>query len=352
MLQASVDSAPARAADLAACRSLLRQGSKTFYAASLVLPPQVRQSATALYAFCRLADDAVDTGTSRALALQLLRTRLDRIYAGQTANIATDRAFAAVVARFAIPRALPEALLDGFEWDLVAKQYETLADLQAYAARVAGTVGSMMALLMGRTSAAIVARACDLGVAMQLTNIARDVGEDARMGRLYLPRSWLREAGIDPDRWLAQPVFDAALAGVIKRLLQAADALYERSTQGIAWLPPSCRPGMQAARLLYAEIGRELERRGLNSVAQRAHVSWQRKLQLLPQALLAALSPRRALPPMVLEEVRFLVDAAATATPSQSPRQAAFQPVARVLWVLDLFERLERQELALARKAH
>jgi phytoene synthase len=354
MLRSSVNSAQVNMADIAACRALLRTGSRTFYAASLVLPAQVRQAATALYAFCRLADDAVDQQGNRRAALLRLRERLDCIYAGRTMDVAADRAFAEVVTRFAIPKTLPEAMLEGFEWDLQARQYETLTELQAYAARVAGTVGSMMALLMGVRSAAVIARACDLGVAMQLTNIARDVGEDARMGRLYLPREWLREEGIDPDRWLAQPVFGPAIARVIKRLLAAAEMLYQRSALGIAWLPASCRPGMHAARLIYAEIGHELSRRGLNSIAERVHVSWQRKLQLLSQASLAAAQAKQHLPNMVLDEVRFLVEAASTAmhAPERIPApglQAA--ATGRVLWVLDLFERLERQELGLSREA-
>jgi 15-cis-phytoene synthase len=349
MLHACVDSV---AADMAACRHLLRHGSRTFHAASLVLPPQVRQPATALYAFCRLADDAIDLGVDRTAALRTLRERLERIYVGQAVSNPVDRAFSAVVKRFAIPKTLPEALLEGFEWDAQGRQYETLTELQAYAARVAGTVGSMMALLMDVRAADVVARACDLGVAMQLTNIARDVGEDARLGRLYLPREWLREESINPDHWLANPVFDAALARVIKRLLNTADELYARATLGIAWLPATCRPGMQAARLLYAEIGREVERLGMNSVAQRAHVSWQRKLQILPQAMWAAIMPRRALPSVVLDEVRFLVNAAAAPMANVPRTKPALQPVARVVWLLDLFERLEREELALARKAH
>ena len=140
-----------------------------------------------------------------------LRHRLRRVYQGQPQDHAADRALAQVVRRFNIPAQLPEALLEGFEWDAAERRYETLADLHAYAARVAGTVGAMMALLMallmgvlmGVRSAAGLARACDLGVAMQLSNIARDVGEHARSGRLYLPRQWLRDAGIDPDAWLA-----------------------------------------------------------------------------------------------------------------------------------------------------
>ncbi len=88
----------------------------------------------------------------------------------------------------------------------------------------------MMSILMGARTPRILARACDLGVAMQLTNIARDVGEDARAGRLYLPLQWLRSAGIDPEAWLARPVFSAALGAVVQRLLDAADGLYARST--------------------------------------------------------------------------------------------------------------------------
>ena len=105
----------------------------------------------------------------------------------------------------AIPRALLDALLEGFVWDAQGRRYETLEELHDYAARVAGTVGAMMALLMGARGPARWPAPATSGVAMQLTNIARDVGEDARDGRLYLPRAWLREAGIDADAWLRAP---------------------------------------------------------------------------------------------------------------------------------------------------
>ena len=176
-------------ADMDACRALLKGGSRTFHAASKVLPRKVSDPAIALYAFCRLADDAVDLGDNRAAAVERLKERLDRAYRGQPMDQAADRAFADVVARFSIPREVPEALLEGLAWDAEGRRYETLPELCAYAARVAGTVGTMMTLVMGQRAPEIVARACDLGVAMQLTNIARDVGEDARAGRLYLPLS-------------------------------------------------------------------------------------------------------------------------------------------------------------------
>ncbi len=296
-------------------------GSKSFHAAAFLLPRRVRAPAIALYAFCRVADDAIDLGSDRGAtgtlaALAHLRERLAAIYAGQPQAFAVDRAFADVVSRFALPRALPEALLEGFAWDAEARHYETLADLVSYAARVAGAVGVMLALIMGVGTAAAIARAIDLGIAMQLSNIARDVGEDARAGRLYLPRQWLREQGIDPEAWLAQPAFTPALGAVIARLLAAADGFYARAEPGIADLPFACRPGIRAAKALYAEIGHALARNGGNPIAGRAVVSLRRKLWLLAGSFL--------------------------------PVTGVGQRVsARVAWLLDLFARLaERDRLA------
>lgn len=321
--------------DLAACRALLRGGSRSFFLASLLLPRHVRDPASALYAFCRLADDAVDV---QGGTVTRLRDRLDRAYAGRPLAIPADRALAAMVARFDMPRALPEAMLEGFAWDSEGRAYETLEDTRAYAVRVAGAVGAMMAVLMGARSPAQIARACDLGVAMQLSNIARDVGEDARAGRLYLPRGWMREAGIDPVEWLGCPIFDAALGSVVQRLLREADTLYARARPGVARLPRACRHGIGAAGLLYAEIGRQVERQGLDSVTRRAVVPRGRKLWLLALALSPRLGGASAVDGAVLPEARYLVDAAAL---------RAARPVrecGRVVWLLDLFERLERQQ--------
>jgi phytoene synthase len=333
-------------ADLAACAALLRQGSKTFHAASRLLPSTVRAPAVALYSFCRLADDAVDGGGGSA-ALEAMRQRLADAYAGRPAQTPADRAFAWAVAAFDIPAALPEALLEGFAWDAEGRRYETLADLEAYAARVAGSVGAMMSVLMDARQPEVLARACDLGIAMQFTNIARDVGEDARLGRLYLPLAWMREAGLDPDGWLAQPVFSAELATVIARVLEAAERLYSRSSAGIAELPVACRPGMHAARLLYAEIGREVQRRGLDAVSQRAVVPSTRKAALLPSLLIAAArAPVASDSEAALEAARFLVEAAARPAPGDpaavGARGRRFEE--RVVWLLGLFERLERSD--------
>ena len=340
-------------ADVAACREMLRGGSRTFFAASLVLPGSVRKPAAGLYAFCRMADDAIDQGTDRAAALRDLHLRLERIYAGMPGDSAADRAFGDCVGRYSIPKAYPLALLEGFSWDADLRRYDSLSELTAYAVRVAGTVGVMMAMVMGVRDPQLLARACDLGVAMQLTNIARDVGEDARCGRMYLPLQWLLDVGIEPETWLANPAFSPGLGTVIERLLATAEELYERSESGLAKLAASLRPGMYAARLLYAEIGREVARLKYDSVNQRAFVPWQRKARILADAVVNAAARNSSGPAAgALPEAQFLLRAAAfsrsdlPAIPLESARQRARRPSIeeRVVWLVDLFERLERSK--------
>ena len=278
-------------------RRLMQGGSKTFFAASLLLPARVRAQATALYAFCRIADDEIDYGQDKPAALAALRSRLDAIYRGTPIDCPADRALCEVVRATDLPRALLDGLLDGFLWDAEGRRYESLADVQAYGARVAGTVGAMMAIVMQTRSPQALARACELGVAMQLTNIARDVGEDARAGRLYLPMQWMREAGLDPEGWLREPVFNPAIASVIARLLEAADELYQRADAGIAELPADCRMAIRAAQIVYAEIGQQVRRQGLDSIGQCAVVSVRRKLALHARSGLVRIrAPRRVSP--------------------------------------------------------
>jgi phytoene synthase len=342
--------APAGATvDLAACTALMRGGSKSFFAASLLLPARVRGHATALYAFCRVADDAIDEGGRDGAAVAWLHERLRRVYTGAPLEHGEDCALASVVSRFGIPSALLVALLEGFHWDAQQRTYETLEELHDYGARVAGTVGAMMAIVMDTRSPAALARACELGVAMQLTNIARDVGEDARNGRLYLPRQWMREAGLDPDGWLAEPVFNAALASVVARLLAAADELYARAESGIGDLPRGCRPAIQAARLVYAEIGREVERASFDSVSRRAVVSTQRKALLMARALAAAARAPRAngAPIAPLPAIRFLVDAArpgAVAHERHAPTKRSFHE--RTIRIIELMEEATHRQRA------
>ena len=347
--------------DLAACRQLIRHGSHSFFLASLLLPRRIAVPATALYAFCRVADDLIDVAAGAdvarggpparggasdraardaAEAVEALRERLDLVYAGRPGPAAEDRALAEVVARFAIPRSMPEALLEGLAWDASGREYRTLSELYDYAARVAGCVGAMMTLVMGTSDARAVARACDLGVAMQLTNIARDVGEDARMGRLYLPRAWFAELGLDADGWLAAPRDDVRIRRMTRRLLGYADILYRRGETGIALLPLACRPGIRAARLIYADIGREIAKAGYRSVERRAVVPKARKTLLLGKALATVplADPERyadtlAWPPLV--ETRYLLEDVESV-----PHKA------RTEWLVDLCHALGERDRA------
>lgn len=326
---------------------MIRGGSRAFFAASLLLPGRLREDAYALYAFCRLSDDLVDLDGGATDAISRLRARLDRAYAARPADSPVDRAFADVVLRTGLPRALPEALIEGLAWDSAGFTCETFDDVLAYAARVASSVGAMMAVLMGVRDEALLARACDLGVAMQLTNIARDVGEDARMGRRYLPRAWFAEAGIDADLWMTAPVFNPAIAGMVKRLLDEADRLYRRSESGIVGLPREARPGIFAARYLYDEIGHAVAARGFDSVGARARVKTLRKVALLAQAALAALFVRRRAERNrpALAQTRFLVEAA-RAAPAIDQGLAGGRPSwsERIVWVAELFAALEARE--------
>jgi phytoene synthase len=338
-----------RPADSAACRELIRGGSKSFFLASLLLPDPVREAAYAVYGFCRLSDDAVDVDGGDLAAVARLRARLDRIYAGRPAAEPVDRALADVVVNFALPRQAMEALLEGLEWDARGRTYETLSDVHAYAARVAGSVGAMMAALLGARRPDLVARACDLGVAMQLTNIARDVGEDARAGRLYLPRAWLREAGLDPDAWLVKPVFNPQIAQVIERLLRCADELYVRADEGIAGLDGAFRPAIFAARYLYAEIGTRLRQQGLDSISRRTTVPLGRKARLLALATRRAFEGARpASNSAPLAETRFLVEAIALETHPQHAARLGRRASVRddLAWTIDLFSALHGRSRA------
>lgn len=336
--------------DLEWCRNAIREGSYSFHAASKLLPSDVRDAALALYAFCRVADDEVDFGEHKPSAVLALRDRLELAYAGRPKDAPADRAFASLIADYDMPRALPEALLEGLAWDGMERRYASLSDLRSYSARVASAVGAMMCVLMRVREPNALARACDLGVAMQLTNIARDVGEDARAGRLYLPTDWLDEAGIDAADFLAHPRAIPEIRAMARRLLAEADRLYHRSEAGVKGLPIAARPGIFAARYCYDAIGRKLSRGGYDSVSARAFTTRGHKMRLLGWSVIRA-GMVTAFPqsPVIyarpLAEVAFLVEAAA------HPSTAKTGWSDNVLAVLSQLEAHDRSDGGLARGA-
>jgi phytoene synthase len=298
-----------------ASRRVLRTRARTFALASAFLPARVRLEAAVVYAWCRRADDAVDESLDPAAALRGIQADLHAVYAGGRLEDPVLAAFQAVVDEHRIPRAYPDALLEGMASDLGLVRYDRLDDLLEYAYRVAGTVGLMMGHVMGVTDARALRHAAHLGMAMQLTNICRDLAEDWDRGRLYVPRDVLASVG---GAWLGAWIGDRegplpaaagpALAHAVARLLAAADRYYRSGERGLPALPWRCALAIRAARALYAAIGDEVLRRGPGVRAPRAVVGARRKAWLLVGALAAetrtvTLRMRAGRAPAVLDTV-------------------------------------------------
>ncbi|HXJ69401.1 MAG TPA: phytoene/squalene synthase family protein [Verrucomicrobiae bacterium] len=279
-------------------RAMLRRHARSFSWAGRLLPSGVRADATALYAWCRRCDDAVDLAAHPVAAragLSRLRAELDAIYGPHDLDDLEDpilAGFQDVVRRRRLPRRPCDELLDGMEMDLTLFRYASFDDLVIYCRRVAGTVGLLMAHLFGVRDAATLATASDLGVAMQLTNICRDVAEDEQRGRVYIPADLLGGVG-------SPTAGGRETARAVAALLQRADDFYRRGDRGLATLPASVGVAMRAARLIYAEIGAVIARRGYDVTRGRAVVSPARKLWLIARAVLhtavAGLGARRRL---------------------------------------------------------
>ena len=302
--------------DLKECYDIIEKGSHSFYAASKVLPKKIRDSAIVLYSFCRIVDDSIDETTSKDKALKELFKRLDAVYEERPGDNPSDRCFSILVKFYEMPKQLPLALLEGMDWDTREKEYKTLSELRAYCARVASTVGVMMCVLMRVRDKDILARACDLGVAMQLTNIVRDIGEDARNGRLYIPLDWMAKYGLDRRQFLKNPATSKELGQIAKKLLEEARRLYKRSESGLFGLPTSCQPGIYAARYIYEGIGKHIEAVQYDSINRRAKTSRGEKITLLAFSFLKTLTSKISPVSAVvhapaLREVKFLIKSSA-----------------------------------------
>lgn len=263
----------------------IARGSKSFAVAARLFGPETRRDVMLLYTWCRYCDDVTDgqqfgRGRLRTASLESLeRLRADSIAALSGAPSATlpYRALAEVAARHPISPALVEAHIRGFELDVEGWQPNTLDDTLQYSYHVAGSVGIMMALLMGVRDPATLYRACDLGLAFQLTNIARDVVEDALAGRCYLPAEWLREAGLDVSD-LAEESCHAKAHPLVCRLVDAAEPYYASARIGESALPARAAWAIGTARGIYRDIGLQVKRRGPQGLGDRAFTSPARKI--------------------------------------------------------------------------
>ncbi len=245
----------------------IKKGSLSFSFATHLFGKELRDKVVKLYAWCRFLDNQIDAEAdkgSKAEAIALLRSLEEQSFGPEDDPKAplAIQAFRALQREVQLPREQAQEMIYGMDMDLQELRYETMEDLRLYCFRVAGVVGLMMSRLMGVSSPVAYEHATDLGLAMQLTNICRDVGEDAAMGRVYLPLAWLREAGIsDPDQ-LLRPEYRESLVAVVKRVLDTADGLYHSGDQGLRYLPARCAFAIAVAREVYAAIGHEVRARG------------------------------------------------------------------------------------------
>jgi phytoene synthase len=291
----------ARALAARAAWLTIRRGSRSFAAASRLMEPRTREAAWLLYAWCRHCDDAIDgewlgrpavAPADAAAALAGLRERTEAVLRGEEVAEPAFAGLREVARTYAIPRRYPLELLEGFAMDVAGRRYRTFEDVESYSYHVAGTVGLMMAHVMGATREEALRPAASLGIALQLTNIARDVVDDARAGRVYLPEEWLEEAGV-PARELLEARHRPAVARVAVRLLDAAEPHYRAADAGLPLLPFRSAWSVTVARGVYAEIGRVVRSRGARAWDRRAVVGPARKASWLARGLWEALATRR-----------------------------------------------------------
>jgi phytoene synthase len=262
----------------------IAKGSTSFAAASRLFGRALRQDAAALYAWCRHCDDAIDgqdhghgmtalTDAERRTRLDLLRQRTLAALAGEAMEEPAFAAFQRVALKHRFPAAWPLALLDGFAMDVEGREYRVTEQTLDYCWGVAGVVGVMMAAIMGVREQAVLARAQDLGLAFQITNICRDIREDAEHGRLYLPAERCGAAGLGGGTGeVLDPRNQAALFAVVRGLLTLAEDYYSSSRAGLRDLPFRGALAVAAARGIYREIGRRILRGGPDTLARRMQV--------------------------------------------------------------------------------
>jgi phytoene synthase len=252
---------------VADAEATIAAGSQSFAAAARLMPRAIRDDTVQLYAWCRHVDDVVDNqvlgrapsagGDPRA-RLEGLRAETLAALRGDERVSAPFAALRTVARRHEFPERWPLDLIDGMAMDVEGRCYHGLEDTLDYAYHVAGVVGVMMARVMGVRDEAVLDRACDLGLAFQLTNIARDVVDDARIGRVYLPRAWLDAAGAEVDGATPSP----ELYAVILRLLEAAEPYYASARAGLSALPLRAAWSIAAALRIYRAIGTRIRAEG------------------------------------------------------------------------------------------
>jgi 15-cis-phytoene synthase len=287
-----------RAALIMAARDSIAKGSKSFALASRLFDQQTRERAWLLYSWCRACDDLADGqdhgGEMSAVAdphvrFAFVRDMTERALRGETTGDPAFDALGLVVSECKIPHAWPRDLVQGFAMDANGFSPRTTQDMLTYCYHVAGVVGLMMAVVMGvdPEDKETLAHANDLGLAFQLANIARDIGEDASAGRCYIPATWLGKADIGPGEHM-KPHYRKALAEIGAKFAEMAEG-YEASARiGARKLPFRSRWAVLSAAGIYGDIAREVARRGEHAWDRRVFTSKAAKLNWVMRAAVQA----------------------------------------------------------------
>jgi 15-cis-phytoene synthase len=271
-------------ADYARCAEVTRRASSNFYYAFMLLPLERRRALYAVYAFCRFVDDIADDDSVREPAAMLVRWReeLDNVYAGAPTR-PISRALADNVCRFNIPRQYFEEVIDGVEMDLTRRRYQTFADLELYCRRVASAVGLICIEIFGYGNPATRVYAERLGIAFQLTNIIRDVREDATRGRIYLPLEDLARFAVTEEEILTG-VYSSRFRALMEFEAQRARAFYREAQEALAREDRGAMLAAEGMRLIYAALLERIVRSDYRVFDQRLSLSTPRKLYLVGRA--------------------------------------------------------------------
>jgi phytoene synthase len=262
------------------CSAITRLHSATFHMASALLPPAKRRAVRALYAFCRVSDDLVDLADGDPVP-RLEAWRACSLSPHPDTADPVSLAWADARARYCIPARYAHQLIDGVAKDIRVRRYNTFGDLAEYAYGVASTVGLMSMHIIGFQGPEAIPYAVKLGVALQLTNILRDVGEDWRNGRLYLPSDELSSFGLSEND-IAAGRMDERWLAFMRFQIDRNRRLYREAIPGIAMLHPDGRFAIAAAAELYRAILDDIEAHSGDVFGRRAHVTRRNKLRRLP----------------------------------------------------------------------
>jgi phytoene synthase len=271
-------------ADYERCAQITRRSRSSFYYAFILLPPERRRALHAVYAFCRFVDDIADDEAIREPAMLLKRWReeLDRVYDG-TPTRALSRALADSARRFRIPRELFEEIINGVEMDLSRKRYETWDELRPYCYRVASALGLICIEIFGYRNPSAKVYAENLGFALQLTNILRDVREDAGRGRIYLPLEDLARFGVSEEEILGG-VYSPNFVRLMRFEAERAQQLYSAAQNALAPEDRGTLLTAEAMRLIYAAILERIIKSNYRVLDRRHSLSAPHKLYLVGRA--------------------------------------------------------------------